>query len=66
MKFENICLKTKNDHYQMKVADMLVEMEYSPNNKRIEEYMLNILRQKAKWADILYWTRYTIKEGGEK
>ena len=66
MKFENICLKTKNDHYQMKVSDMLVEMEYSPNNKRIEEYMLNILRQKAKWADILYWTRYTIKEGGEK
>lgn len=48
MKFENICLKTKNDHYQMKVADMLVEMEYSENNKRIEEYMLNILRQKSK------------------
>ena len=32
----------------MKVGDMLVEMEYSKNNKKIEEYMLNILRQKSK------------------
>ena len=46
MKFENICLKNKQ--YQMKVGDMLVEMEYSKNNKKIEEYMLNILRQKSK------------------
>ena len=46
MKFENICLK--NNQYQMKVVDMLVEMEYSKNNKKIEEYMLNILRQKSK------------------
>lgn len=48
MKFENICLKTKNDQYQMKVGNMLVEMEYSKNNKKIEEYMLNILRRKSK------------------
>ena len=46
MKFENICLK--NNHSQLKVGDMLVEMEYSKNNKKIEEYMLNILRQKSK------------------
>ena len=46
MKFENICLK--NNQYQMKVGDMLVEMEYTKNNKKIEEYMLNILRQKSK------------------
>ena len=46
MKFENICLK--NNQYQMKVGDMLVEMEYSKNNKKIEEYMLNILSQKSK------------------
>ena len=46
MQFENICLK--NNQYQMKVGDMLVEMEYSKNNKKIEEYMLNILRQKSK------------------
>lgn len=46
MKFENICLK--NNQYQMKVGDMLVEMEYSKNNKKIEKYMLNILRQKSK------------------
>ena len=46
MKFENICLK--NNQYQMKVGDMLVEMEYSKNNKKIEEYLLNILRQKSK------------------
>lgn len=48
MKFENICLKTKNDQCQMKVGDMLVEIKYSTNNKKFEEYMLNILKQKNK------------------
>ena len=48
MKFENICLETKNNQYQMKVGDILVEMKYSTNNKKIEEYMLNILKHKNK------------------
>ncbi|MFR2788486.1 MAG: hypothetical protein ACLTBX_06875 [Clostridia bacterium] len=63
MKIKNICLDTKNNQYQIKAGDMLVEMEYSPNNKKIEEYMLNILRQKIKWADFSNSIRYTTKEG---
>lgn len=64
MKFENICLKTKNDQYQMKVGDMLVEIKYSTNNKKIEEYMLNILRQKSKmgWYIILGTLHYKRRE----
>ena len=64
MKFENICLKTKNDQYQMKVGDMLVEIKYSTNNKKIEEYMLNILRQKSKmvWYIILGTLYYKRRE----
>ena len=34
MKFENICLK--NNQYQMKVGDMLVEMEYSKIIKKLK------------------------------
>lgn len=61
MKFENRYLK--NNQYQMKVRNMTVEFKYSENNKKIDECMINVLRQKAKWADILYWARYTIREG---
>lgn len=48
MKSENICLETKNNQFRIKVGNMLVEIEYSKNNKKIEEYMLNILRKKVK------------------
>jgi len=47
MNKEHECLVNNNDLYQLQVGDMLVEIKYS-NNKRIEEYILNILRQKNK------------------
>lgn len=34
--------------YQIKVEDMIVEMEYSDNNTTFNECMLNILKQKYK------------------
>lgn len=46
MKFENRCLK--NNQYQMKVRNMTVEFKYSENNKKINECMINVLRQKNK------------------
>lgn len=33
--------------YQLKVGDLMVEIKYS-NNKKIEECILNILKQKIK------------------
>ena len=37
---------------------MIVEIRYSNCNKKINEYMLNILKQKTNWADFLTRTRY--------
>lgn len=45
MKKKYECLVNNNNSYQLQVGDMLVEMKYS-NNKRIEECILSILRQK--------------------
>ena len=45
-KSENL-IKNK-DLYQLQVGNITVEFKYSKNNKKIEEYMLNILRQKSK------------------
>ena len=39
--------KTENP-YQIKVGDMIVEMEYSENHKNFYECMLNILKEKVK------------------
>lgn len=36
------------DEYQLKVGEVCVEMAYAENGKKIEECMLNILRQKVK------------------
>ena len=54
-------LKEKN-LYQFKIDNMSVNMIYSKNDKSFKDCMLNILKQKAQWADIYYWARYTIKE----
>ena len=37
--------KTENP-YKLKVGEMIVEIEYSENNKSFNECMLNILKQK--------------------
>lgn len=34
--------------YQLKVNEMLVEFKYSENNKKLEECILNILKQKME------------------
>lgn len=34
--------------YELKVGDMVVEMSYSKTQKKIDECMLNILKQKYK------------------
>ena len=66
MKQSSECLVNNKDLYQLQVGNMTVEFKYSENNKKINECMINVLRQKTKWADILYWARYTIREGREK
>ena len=37
-----------NDIYELKVGDMCVEMTYNENEKRFNECILNILKQKVK------------------
>ena len=34
--------------YQLKIGDMVVEMTYSENNKKINECIINILKQKSR------------------
>lgn len=34
--------------YEIKVGDVTVEMNYSKDNKKIDECMLNVLKQKCK------------------
>ncbi len=39
-------LKNTENPYQVKVEDMIVNIEYSENNKKISECMVNIIKQK--------------------
>lgn len=39
-------LKKTENPYQIKVGDIIVQMEYSENRKQFNECMLNILKQK--------------------
>lgn len=39
--------KTENP-YQLKVGDMVINIEYSENQKKFNECMLNILKQKRR------------------
>lgn len=41
-------LKKIEDSFQLQVGDMLVEIKYSSCNKKINECMLNILKQKVR------------------
>lgn len=51
-KITQYLLNTKNP-YQIKIEDIIIEMEYSDNNKTFKDCMLNILKEKYKKADIL-------------
>lgn len=48
MKQKSKCLVNNNGTYQLQVVNMLVEIKYSICNKKIDECMLNILKQKYK------------------
>lgn len=41
-------LSNKEKVYELKVGDVNVEINYSKCNKKIDECMLNILKQKCK------------------
>ena len=43
-KFE--CLVNSKELYQLQIGNMTVEFEYSENDKKINECMLNILKRK--------------------
>lgn len=45
-KFER--LVNNKDLYQLQIGNMTVEFKYSENDKKINECMINILRQKSK------------------
>lgn len=45
-KFE--CLVNNKNLYQLQVGNMTVEFKYSENDKKINECMINILKQKKK------------------
>lgn len=48
MKQNSECLVNNKDLYQLQVGNMTVEFKYSENDKKINESMLNILKQKSK------------------
>lgn len=41
-------LINNKDLYQLQVENMTVEFRYSENDKKIDECMINVLRQKSK------------------
>lgn len=41
-------LSNKEKVYELKIGNVVVQMDYSKNGKRIDECMLNILKQKNK------------------
>lgn len=46
MKQSSKCLVNNKDLYQLQVGNMTVEFKYSENDKKINECILNILKQK--------------------
>lgn len=48
MKQGSECLVNNKDLYQLQVGNMTIEFKYSENDKKIDECMINVLRQKSK------------------
>lgn len=48
MKQKSECLVNNKNLYQLQVRNMTVEFKYSESDKKIDECMINILRQKSK------------------
>lgn len=45
-KFE--CLVNNKDLYKLQVGNIIVELKYSENDRKINECMINVLKQKSK------------------
>lgn len=41
-------LENTENPYQLKVGDVIVEMTYSDNNRKFDECVLNILKQRLR------------------
>ena len=41
-----MCLKKIEKSYQLKIRDMVVEIQYSENNKNLKDCIYHILKQK--------------------
>lgn len=48
MKQNSECIVNNKNLYQLQVGNMTVEFKYLENDKKINECMINILRQKRK------------------
>lgn len=48
MKQSSKSLVNNKDLYQLQVGNMTVEFKYSENDKKINECMINVLRQKIR------------------
>ena len=48
MKQNSESLVNNKDLYQLQVGNMTVEFKYSENDKKINECMVNVLKQKIK------------------
>lgn len=48
MKQKSERLVSNKDLYQFQVGNMTIEFKYSENDKKIDECMINVLRQKSK------------------
>ena len=55
MKQKSELLVNNKDLYQLQVGNMTVEFKYSENDKKINECMINVLRQK-KQNGLTYYT----------
>ncbi len=48
MKQSSKCLVNNKDLYQLQVGNMTVEFKYSENDKKINECMINVFKQKIR------------------
>ena len=48
MKQKSECLVNNKHLYQLQIGHMTIEFKYSENDKKIDECMINVLRQKSK------------------
>ena len=45
-------LNDSRNPYRLRIKDMIVEIKYADNTRKINDCLLSILRQKVKWTKI--------------